>query len=77
MYGLREIDDAFVDWMYCNKEITGCRLSEYSERGFVLGIDIGRPNADTFKQDIVDAENTWKNYFGKEPFDIIHAVRVW
>lgn len=61
-----------------DNDLSGEVLNYYNGYGFVFGINIGSSvrNPDLFNSKVQDATTKWEELFGKEPFNIIHTVKV-
>ena len=69
-------EDGFGEYMYEHEELSGTMLNYCQGYGFLLGIELSRPNPLTFADDYIKAILTWKKYFKDEPYDLIHEVRI-
>lgn len=59
--------------------LSGETMNCYSGQGFVFGIDIGSYvfKPESFAEEVCKAISKWKELFGEEKYEIIHAVRVY
>ena len=75
-------DEGLTEWLSEQKILSGTLLNYYvhpSCSGFVLGVDLKSYIKDPydFKNKYYIAEDTWKELFKDQEFNLIHTVKIW